>query len=761
MRLYGVILTLFYFSLSSAVRILTSPPLNCSQQGLTCTVILSNCLDKEWLKVKDYTPSSPEGLKVSVATVADEAGQLQPVLAVNWTIKDDGSIRYLNATELQIIVLSTNEHLCVRYSFQDKLPMRNPYGNKWSFSANMLVLDPGHMYLVSVFNIPKPELGHSHYDVSAKVDVPDCQDSVIMMTQFCIERGSLWQSNISVVAKRPALTVSFCPDPLCEDYMVIVNCASIQHVSRAFKANQTNLNVTFSLDKWPKSCCQFDVGIKPMFHQCGQDCVRHQKTLNVCTAEPTAAPDAPQYVAVIVCVVLLSAGILFVYICILYRKPGGPGVAAGDEKPKLLPKPLHQTPKVLVIYSQDHRLYRDVVLKLCAFLQAKCGAKVLIDLLDSNSLGAVGRLPWLEWQRRQLKDPTDKILVLCSPGVQAKWRAMCGHGRVTLKEDLLSPTSDMLTPGLNLFLHDIHRARMHGKYMVAYFSDISGEQDVPSVFDIAVKYKLMRHFEELFFGILDMEKYQPGLVNHIEGISEDEYFNCPSGLALKNAIETFQSYQLEHPDWFERECVDSDEDLVTEASSLVEVQQGPPILECLPLVRDGPSICVCEPQIRENGSGIHVLTPELNPKSTLPSVAELIPEVNPVYPLNLSYAFPSSAPPSVLLTEPVSSGHKWRDRTVSHQGQVPVEDEEDGPSGFQDSHPPRPSTEGSPPNPSNQPVEMHEDKVVELHSGSDQGYISKVPSPLGAPYKEDPLVALARLQEELFLQSMASSESGD
>ncbi|XP_054608564.1 interleukin 17 receptor A1a isoform X2 [Dunckerocampus dactyliophorus] len=722
MGLYGVFLALFYVSLSSAVRILTSPPLNCSQQGLRCTVSLSKCFDKEWLKVKEYTPSSPEDLKVSMTTIDDEAGQLQPVLAVNWTIKDDGSIRYLIATELQLIVFSTNEHLCVRYSFKDRLPMRNPYGNKWSFSANMLVLDPGHMYLVSVFNIPKPEMGHSHYDVHAQVEVPDCQDSVMKITQFCIERGSLWQSNISVVAKRPALTVSFCPDPLCEEYTVIVNCASIQNVDHVFKANQTNLNVTFSLDKWPKSCCQFDVGIKPMFQQCGQDCARHQKTLHIC--------------------------------------PGTPGVAVGDEKPKQLPKPLQQTPKVLVIYSQDHRLYRDIVLKLCAFLQAKCGAKVLIDLLDANSLGMVGRLPWLEWQRRQLKNPTDKILVLCSPGVQAKWRAMCGHSRVTLKEDLLSPTNDMLTPSLNLFLQDIHQARMHGKYMVAYFSDISGEQDVPSVFDIAVKYKLMRHFEELFFGILDMEKYQPGLVNRIEGISGDEYFNCPSGLALKNAIETFQAYQLEHPDWFERECVHSDEELVSEASLLIDKQQGPPILECLPLMRDGPSVCVCEAQIRENGSSVQVLTPELNPKSMLPPVAELIPEVNPVYPLNLSYACPSSSPQSVLLAEPVSSGQKWRTCAVRHQGQVPVEDEEEQPSGLQDSNPPCPSMECSPLNPISQSVEMRGDKIVELNSGSDQGYISKVPSPLGAAYKEDPLVALARLQEELFLQTMDSSDSG-
>ena len=44
--------------------------------------------------------------------------------------------------------------------------------SQWSFSADMVVLDPGERYQVSVFNIPKPELGHSVYDVSADVSAP-------------------------------------------------------------------------------------------------------------------------------------------------------------------------------------------------------------------------------------------------------------------------------------------------------------------------------------------------------------------------------------------------------------------------------------------------------------------------------------------------------------------------------------------------------------------------------------------------------------
>ena len=464
---------------------------------------------------------------------------------------------------------------------------------------------------------------------------------------------------------------------------------------------------------------------------------------------------------------------------------------------------LEQPPKVLVIYSQDHYLYRDIVLKLCAFLQVKCGAKVLVDLLDSTSVGMVGRLRWLEWQRQQLKNPSDKILVLCSQGVQAKWRALCGQARVTLREDLLSPTDDMLTPFLHLFLPDMHQAGMQGKYMAAYFDDISSEQDIPSFFDITVKYKLMKHFEELYFRIVDIEKYQPGQVNHIEGIGGDEYFNCPSGRALKNAIENFQAYQLENPDWFKRECVDDEEEVMTDADLLIEQLQIPPVLQSVPLIREGPPIRIHDIEITENCNSVYVLTPEVSCQHPLSSVAELTPEVNPEYnrqyPSDLDEVLTDHmrphrpSPESVYIVEPVlhhppSPRQNWLSLEEEPLGQVPTEDDEDDSllqrsqpsahldrrsSAQQNSYNSNPSDSSDantrsdylPPSEIGRslPVEMEEDEVLVPsrkgpNSGSDQGYISKMPSQHESPVKEDPLAALARLQEELFQQDLIYSD---
>lgn len=455
------------------------------------------------------------------------------------------------------------------------------------------------------------------------------------------------------------------------------------------------------------------------------------------------------------------------------------------KEPPQLPK---SPPKVLVIYSQDHHLYRDVVLKLCAFLQAKCGTRVLVDLLDTSSVSMVGRIRWLEWQRQQLKNPCDKILVLCSRGVQAKWRAMCGQGPVMLREDVLSPTDDMLTPFLNLFLPDMHTAGRLGKYMVAYFEDISSEEDVPSVFDIGVRYTLMKHFEELYFRILDIEKYQPGQVNHIEGISGDEYVNCPSGRALQEAITTFQAYQLQYPDWFEKECVLSEEEVIAEANRLTVALQTPPVCECVVPVSEGPPVYIHDVDLNENCHSGHILIPELVSESHMPSVAELLPVLNPEWEHQYSSSHvevltnPSSCPQCVYTAEPVLNNHPPVQQNFllldeEHMAEMPTEDDEEESllpinKDFSACSVLQHSVNSGPPESScpliqnpylpsaeislSQPVEVEvQEELSEKRSssGSDQGYISKTSSEVEAS-KEDLLRDLTRLQEECYQYSM-------
>lgn len=231
------------------------------------------------------------------------------------------------------------------------------------------------------------------------------------------------------------------------------------------------------------------------------------------------------------------------------------------DKGNLETVPVQEHSKVLIIYSQDHPMYTDIVLKLCAFLRAKCGTEVTLDLLDSTCLGIIGSIQWLDMQRKRLTSTSDKILILCSPGLCAKWNAMCGGRRVMTREDSCSPMGDMLTPALSLIIPEFVRAPSFGKYIVAYFDNVCSERDVPALFHVAVKYQLMKQFEELFFRLLNKEKYKPGRINCVPGLGGDDYHSCPPGRALRDAIKAFQAYQLTNPNWFKMELIDVHEEV--------------------------------------------------------------------------------------------------------------------------------------------------------------------------------------------------------
>uniref|UniRef100_A0A8C6TQ40 SEFIR domain-containing protein n=1 Tax=Neogobius melanostomus TaxID=47308 RepID=A0A8C6TQ40_9GOBI len=442
---------------------------------MNCSLSSSNCLDPDWLRSYKYTPSGPDQLDLRISTRRDSNGNLLPVINASWTLKDDGGIMVLKASELQVMMVSTNQNICVRYSFNNKLEMRSPTGEQWTLRSDVLVVDPGQMYRVSVENIPKPELDHSVSSISREVSVP---------------------------GKRRCVDGAEC-------------------------------------------CCVLCPQIKPFFSRCGDDCRRRWSIVDICNNDPPVP---------------------HIHHCRAVCQRG----ASSRQECSAAGTPTGGTPHPALIYSRDHPLFLEVVLKLAAFLQAHCGILVLLDLLDSSAVSQVGLMRWLELQRNKLR-PNDKILVLCSRGVQSKWRAMCGQGHVTHQPD------DLIGPFLSLFLSDMHRPGSMGRYIAAHFEEISSEHEVPSFFDIAVKYKLMKHFEELYFRVLDMEKYEPRKVNHIQGIGPDEYFRCPSGRLLRNAIEKFHAFQIDNPDWFEKgqtEDVDNLSLLIGHTQQLPARQNG-------------------------------------------------------------------------------------------------------------------------------------------------------------------------------------------
>ncbi|XP_070687003.1 interleukin-17 receptor A [Pempheris klunzingeri] len=538
---------------SSSLRILDKRP-DCTQQGLdNCKI--KNCSSKRMVVLVQNAPTGPEWDSERVGVWMDKHGPVS-VLNVTWKIKSDGSVYAINGSEINILDENTNQSLCVQFSYKLNQQL-NPNYRMWTFSLDGVVVEPGHSYMVLVYNLPEPEIGAER--IQKQITIPGCDDRRIEKAQMCRQNGSLWdphtKADLSVdyEHKKLSIVVGFEAAEYSERYQVSIQCHDFHYSKNVSKENRTVLNVTFEFGLWQLSQCEMLLMIQPFFIRCKNDCWRPKTKIQYC-------PNYLQRTYIIkAAVALLVIGGCLVYLLwrASHKDPVKTSSSAAKEQPQGFQ--VQERRRVLVIYSLDHPLYKNIVLRLCAFLAKNCGTEVVLDLLDSTRLGVLGSIQWLDWHREQIESSPDKILILCSRGVQAKWRAMCGFKQVSLREDARSPVGDMLSPALSLMVPHLIRSASFEKYIVAYFDGVCSEEDVPSPFNITVRYKLMKQFEELFFRILDAEKHEPGRVNLIEGLSENEYYHCPSGRDLRDAIEAFHAYQLEHPQWFEDELLESSE----------------------------------------------------------------------------------------------------------------------------------------------------------------------------------------------------------
>ncbi|XP_036423844.1 interleukin-17 receptor A [Colossoma macropomum] len=564
----------------SPLGLIKDPPVQCSQEGLSCgfNISKSQCSDEGWVRPRQDCPMLPE-LKVEVSFRADESEDIVPVLFLTLTEPADGSIFTLQGTEVHVLEVTTNSHLCIRYMFPNKITLiLNQDEKPWSFTLDRVVVDPGLTYQVSVSNLPKPDVGR-RAEVQ-NITVPGCTDPSIQKLTVCLENGSLWNPNPTwsfsdTENSGGVITMTFNTGQFSELYRVGLHRPDF-HTNSSFtvsKDNRTSISVNFSLNALQLKRCVSVFVIKPFFVRCMNSCSEYKKKfripekVQICSS-PEIKITNRQHISWAV-FGLVGLIIFAFYAALLHSNSKEDSYSSShntSDKEEVESVPVQRPSKVFIIYSLDHPLYKEIVLKLCAFLRAKCGTEVTLDLLDFTWLSTVGSIQWLDMQREKLSMSSDKVLILCSPGVYAKWRGMCGGRRVMTREDVRSPMGDMLTPALALIVPDFVHASSFQKYIVAYFDDVCNEKDVPALFNVAVKYQLMKHFEELFFRLMDKEKHEPGRIKQVDGISGDDYFNSSPGRALKDAIEAFQAYQLANPNWFEMELVDADGEV--EESSL-------------------------------------------------------------------------------------------------------------------------------------------------------------------------------------------------
>ncbi|XP_030094185.2 interleukin-17 receptor A isoform X1 [Serinus canaria] len=647
-----------------ALRLLldAAPPFTCSQPDLNCLVRNSTCMESSWLQVAAWTPSAPSSLHVSSDVFRKEDGKLVPVLQIEWKVATDASIRCLEGAELAVMQVSSNQQICAQFDFQNNLPLQvRPDGGRWNFTFDRFEVEPGQTYQVTVYHLPKLGVNGDYNCKSTSLTMPDCRDSLMKRTIPCIKTGSLWEPRIQGESLDDStLLVSF--HPWIEPARYQIHVASYKEERRCKMITQDftedglqqQVNVTIKIENNIKVCCRYKVQIQPFFANCGTDCLRHSASIP-CEAVPSTEPSDDMMIWLYWCItgisVLLVGSVITAVLCMTKKRAGRQRRKCNHDNLRAapyteLPLPPLKLRKVWIVYSADHLLYVDVVLKFAEFLMTVCGTAVALDLLEDHHISELGPLPWLTRQKKEMEELSSKIIILCSRGTQAKWQAMLGSEPVCLKQDQQKPMGDLFTPALNLILPDFKKPACFGMYIVCYFEGISSERDIPDLFNVTSRYQLMDKFEDIYFRIQDLEKFEPGRIHRIQEITAENYIDTPSGRKLKEAIEKFRNWQTEHPDWFESEtiCLDSDEELhslnrESQVDSLLS-EPGGIVKQRLHLREPDPSCCyTISLHMHEGESTGCKLQPQLNPCGD---------------PNSQTVVLPMDVPP-IQVVEPVSS----------------------------------------------------------------------------------------------------------
>ncbi|XP_059259896.1 interleukin-17 receptor A isoform X2 [Mustela nigripes] len=650
-------------------RLLDYPAPVCSQEGLNCAVKNSTCLDDSWIHPRNLTPSSPKDVQVHLDFAHNQHGDLLPVARIRWTLQTDASILFLEGAELSVLQLNTNERLCIKFEFLSRL---QHHRQRWHFTFSHFVVEPGQEYEVTVHNLPKPIPDGDPNHQSRNFPVPGCEDPRMRMTTPCVSSGSLWDPNITAeTLEAQQLRLSFTlwnestpyqilltsfphtENQSCFHHGLMVSTPTLEEFHQ-----RANVTLTLSDRTW---CCRHRVQIQPFFSSCLNDCLRHSVTLPC-----PEIPDAPDYIPLWVygfitgISILLVGSVILLIICMTWRLPGSHREKYGNDskctdvlpETSLTPPPLKPR-KVWIIYSADHPLYVDVVLKFAQFLLTVCGTEVALDLLEEQVISEVGVMTWVGRQKQEMVETNSKIIILCSRGTRAKWQAILGweEPAVQLRCDRWKPAGDLFTAAMNMILPDFKKPACFGTYIVCYFRDISSESDIPDLFNITSRYPLMDRFEEVYFRIQDLEMFEPGRMHRVGELTGENYLQNPSGWQLKEAVERFRQWQVQCPDWFEHEnlCSADDQDLPSLDEEVFKEPLLPPgrgIIKQKPLIQEPTSegALVGELLISEEGRGLSRLDPQLLPQGELATQAlhtavlpvEEIPPAQAVEPVPLA-----------------------------------------------------------------------------------------------------------------------------
>nr|XP_034962231.1 interleukin-17 receptor B [Zootoca vivipara] len=466
--------------MNAAVWLLLSAGLNLGSSGGEARPSIE-CYEEngpsiELLKHHQFGPSDISGLD---ANIIERQGKCN--FNITWILGANAGIKFLNASK--ICLQKEGSRSCIRCDYTERFPSQTMLsGEKWQFYYTGFPVDENNEYHIEVFNLPPPNPHEDHPKKHIKRVSPGCKDRVLKYCKSCIEKGSLWDPNITVCHKKSEVVVNFTASRFCFKYVIRLHEPSgdlYDHIV-ATKENDTRISEKILLtDQSNKTFKE----LIPRFPVCEGRCPRHSEHQEQCTKElPDVSTDlVGNYI--IICCLLAS---LFLVVCMVaallhYKRKYGTG-----RNWALAPIMQHIPATVLVVYSQEV-CFQHTVLAFAEFLHECCQSNVIIDAWQKLRIAEMGPVQWLATQ----KEIADKIIFLSPNNANPACDSTC---RTTV--DSHSGNSEcMFKFAFNLFCSDWKNQSSLHKYMVVSFSEKNQTNSLPSPLNICPKYVLMKDID--------------------------------------------------------------------------------------------------------------------------------------------------------------------------------------------------------------------------------------------------------------------------
>nr|XP_060622043.1 interleukin-17 receptor B [Anolis sagrei ordinatus] len=428
-----------------------------------------------WWK-HDFTPSDLFNIS---AEIVEMDGTCQ--LNITWILKADAGIFYLNATK---ICVTPGKPYCVRCRYTEKFQnLTRPDLQNWQFHYIGFPVEENKEYMISAYNLPPANLNEDHPNKIAYLHSPDCQNDILKHSISCIEKGSLWDPNITICYRESEVEVNFTTSPFCSEYRILLYESSIFNdptVRNVFTSEGNDMRISQRISVNDQSSKIF-IELIPYFPRCGGDCRRYSNYQEQCTNYQEQEPEialAGNYVYITVALLL----IICTFTAVLYFKRRH-GVANNRVffYRKVKPIPI----RILIIYSPD-ACFQHIVLVFAEFLRERCRSDVAIDVWQRRKIAETGPVQWLASQ----KETADKIIFLSQSHMSTVCDSVCEKSIENNKN-----SESMFTLALNLFCSDLKNQSSLHKYMVVSFSETQQAKSIPSLLNSCPKYFLMKDMD--------------------------------------------------------------------------------------------------------------------------------------------------------------------------------------------------------------------------------------------------------------------------